>query len=222
MSSRPAILFATTNPYKVKELSSVLSPLGYDVRPLDSLPEVPPEPVEDEETFAGNARLKAVAYAAATGLACLAEDSGLEVDALGGGPGVHSARYAGTSGTREERDRANNEKLLRALAGVPPEKRTARFVCAMCLATPDGRILVETSGTYDGIIADAPRGGGGFGYDPLLYLPDVGRTSAELSAEEKNRRSHRSQAARLLFNELRDKADLLRSALLPAARSGTP
>jgi XTP/dITP diphosphohydrolase len=208
MSLRPTILFATTNPYKVKELRGVLEPLGYEIRSLDSLPAVPPEPVEDEDTFAGNARVKAVAYAAATGLACLAEDSGLEVDALGGAPGVHSARYAGASGTREEKDRANNAELLRALAGVPSEKRTARFVCAMCLAAPDGRILVETAGTYDGIIAAAPRGDGGFGYDPLLYLPDVGLTSAELSAEEKGRRSHRGQAARLLSAELREKAPL--------------
>jgi XTP/dITP diphosphohydrolase len=215
--TRLAILFATTNPYKVKELRGVLEPLGYEVRSLDSLPEIPPEPVEDELTFAGNARLKAVAYAAAAGLPCLAEDSGLEVDALGGAPGVHSARYAGASGTREEKDRANNAALLRALAGVPREKRTARFVCAMCLAAPDGRILVETAGTYGGLIADTPRGEGGFGYDPLLYLPDVGLTSAELSAGEKSRRSHRGQAARLLAIELEKRAEVLRSALLPAA-----
>src|SRR5947207_15611268 len=103
------ILFATTNPHKVSELAHVLLPLGFSVRSLDSLglPQIP-EPVEDADTFAGNARLKAVAYAAATGVTCLAEDSGLEVDALGGAPGVHSARYAGASGTREEKDRANN------------------------------------------------------------------------------------------------------------------
>jgi XTP/dITP diphosphohydrolase len=216
MSSRPAILFATTNPYKVKELRAVLEPLGYEIRSLDSLKEIPPEPVEDEDTFAGNARLKAVAYAAAAGLPCLAEDSGLEVDALGGAPGVHSARYAGASGTREEKDRANNDRLLCELAGVASEKRTARFVCAMCLAAPDGSVLVETAGTYNGVIADAPRGSGGFGYDPLLLLPDVGLTSAELSAEEKSRRSHRGHAARLLATELREKAEVLRSALLPA------
>src|ERR1051325_7235420 len=140
-----SILLATTNPYKLVELAQVLSPLGLSVRSLDSLQVVPPEPVEDADTFAGNARIKAIAYAAATGVPCLAEDSGLEVDALGGAPGVHSARYAGASGTREEKDRANNDELLRALAGVPPEKRTARFVCAMCLATPDGKVLVETA-----------------------------------------------------------------------------
>jgi XTP/dITP diphosphohydrolase len=197
------ILFATTNPYKVRELAAVLEPLGFSVRSLDSLTDVPPEPVEDLDSFAGNARLKAIAYAAATGVTCLAEDSGLEVDALGGAPGVHSARYAGVDGSREVKDRANNEKLLAALAGVPSEKRSARFVCAMCLAAPDGAVLAETAGTYEGLIADAPRGAGGFGYDPLLFLPDVGRTSAELSPEEKGARSHRGEATRLMAERLR-------------------
>jgi len=199
----PTILLATTNPHKVREVNETLAPLGYDVRSLDSLPRVPEEPVEDADTFAGNARLKAVAYARETGIACVAEDSGLEVDALGGAPGVYSARYSGTSGSRDERDRANNEKLLRELAGVAPERRTARFVCAMCLAAPDGRVLVEVSGTYEGVIADAPRGENGFGYDPLLYLPDAGKTCAELSPEEKNARSHRGKATRALAERLR-------------------
>jgi XTP/dITP diphosphohydrolase len=173
------------------------------VRSLDSLTSVPPEPVEDADSFIGNARIKAIAYAAATGMECLAEDSGLEVDVLGGAPGVHSARYSGASGSREVRDQANNEKLLAALAGVPPEKRTARFVCALCLARPDGTIVAEARGTYEGRIADAPRGENGFGYDPLLLLPDVGRTSAELSPAQKNARSHRGEAARSLAEELR-------------------
>jgi XTP/dITP diphosphohydrolase len=199
----PTILLATTNPHKVREVREVLAPLGYDVRSLDSLPHVPEEPVEDADTFAGNARLKAVAYARETGIACVAEDSGLEVDALGGAPGVYSARYSGASGGRDERDRANNEKLLRELAGVPSDRRTARFVCAMCLAAPDGRVLAEVSGTYEGRIADAPRGTNGFGYDPLLYLPDAGKTSAELSPDEKNARSHRGKATRALAERLR-------------------
>lgn len=192
------ILFATTNPHKIDEVRAALGPLEFDVRSLDSLDSAPEEPEEDEPTFQGNARLKAQYYAARTGIECLAEDSGLEVDALSGRPGVLSARYAGERGTRAERDRANNEKLLRELARVPAADRTARFVCAMCVAMPDGRIVAEATGTYDGVITDAPRGENGFGYDPLLYLPDAGRTSAELSPEEKNSRSHRGKAARAL------------------------
>lgn len=198
----PAILFATTNPHKVEELRAILAPLGYEVRPLDSLARVPVEPDEDQDTFEGNARLKALYYARETGEVSLAEDSGLEVDALDGAPGVRSARYAEISGTRAEKDRANNAKLLRELAGVPPERRTARFVCALCLATPDGHILAEARGTYDGVIADAPRGENGFGYDPLLFLPDAGLTSAELTPFAKNARSHRGRAARALAERL--------------------
>lgn len=205
MSAPRPLLVATTNPHKVEEIRAVLGPLGYEVRSLESLPSVPPEPVEDADTFAGNARIKALAYARATGIACLAEDSGIEVDALGGAPGVHSARYSGEGGPRAERDRANNEKLLAALRGVPPGARAARFVCALCLATPAGDIVAEASGTYEGVIADAPRGANGFGYDPLLFLPDVGKTSAELSPEEKNARSHRGKAVRALAAMLRGK-----------------
>lgn len=197
------ILFATSNPHKAEEVRAILEPLGLAVMTLDELGSLPPEPVEDGETFEDNARIKARAYARATGLECLAEDSGLSVDALGGAPGVHSARYAGVEGSRAERDRANNEKLLRELKGFEPARRTARFVCALCLAAPDGSIIAEARGTYEGVIADAPRGGGGFGYDPLLHLPDVGLTSAELSAEEKNARSHRGQAVRAIADELR-------------------
>jgi XTP/dITP diphosphohydrolase len=196
------LLLATTNPHKVREIREVLEPIGFEVRSLDSLPTLPPEPVEDADTFMGNARLKALAYAAAAGLPCLAEDSGLEVDALSGAPGVHSARYAGISGSRDDRDRANNEKLLEAMRGVPPERRTARFVCSLCFAAPDGRIIAEASGTYDGLLAEEPRGANGFGYDPLLFLPDVGMTSAELTPDEKNARSHRGRAVRALVVKL--------------------
>jgi XTP/dITP diphosphohydrolase len=196
------ILLATTNPHKVEEIRAILAPLGIAIRSLDSLASVPEEPEEDEMTFQGNARLKARYYAGKTGLTCLAEDSGLEVDALSGAPGVHSARYSGTAGTRAERDRANNEKLLRELSAfstaASTAARTARFVCAMSVARPDGSLVAEAIGTYDGEIAEAPRGENGFGYDPLLYLPDVRRTSAELSAAEKNARSHRGKAARSL------------------------
>lgn len=192
------ILLATTNPHKVEEIRAILAPLGIAIRSLDSLASVPEEPEEDEMTFQGNARLKARYYAGKTGLTCLAEDSGLEVDALSGAPGVHSARYSGTAGTRAERDRANNEKLLRELSAFSTAPRSARFVCAMSVARPDGSLVAEAIGTYDGEIAEAPRGENGFGYDPLLYLPDVRRTSAELSAAEKNARSHRGKAARSL------------------------
>jgi XTP/dITP diphosphohydrolase len=202
MNDKP-IVFATSNPHKVSEVRAIVAPLGIQVRALDQLGLSIPEPFEDGRTFEDNARIKALAYARATELRCLAEDSGLEVDALDGAPGVHSARYAGVEGARNERDRANNEKLLAKLAGVPPGERAARFVCALCLADPDGRIIAEARGTYDGIIGKAPQGENGFGYDPLLFLPDVGKTSAELSPEEKNARSHRGAALRALVARLR-------------------
>jgi XTP/dITP diphosphohydrolase len=191
------LLFASSNPHKISEVRDVLGPLGIEVIGLDALDEVPPpEPDETGETFEDNARIKAIEYALATGRLCLADDSGLEVDALDGAPGVHSAYYAGKGGTRAERDAANNEKLLRAMKGVPPEKRAARFVCVMVLADPQGRVLHETRGTFEGVIADHPRGTNGFGYDPLLYLPAEARTSAELSPVEKNARSHRGIAGK--------------------------
>jgi len=192
------LLFSTTNPHKVEELSAILGPLGYEVVSLESLASAPPEPEEDQDTFEGNARLKALYYARTTGQTSLAEDSGLEVDALAGAPGVFSARYAGEQGTRAERDRANNEKLLAELAGVPAARRAARFVCTLAVADADGRILAEARGVYEGVIALAPRGENGFGYDPLLFLPELGRTSAELSPAEKHARSHRGHALREL------------------------
>lgn len=196
------ILLATTNPNKLREIREILSPLGIDVVGLGSLKDLPPEPVEDASTFEGNARIKALAYAEASKYRCLAEDSGIEVDALDGAPGVYSARYAGIEGTREERDRANNQKLLDDLVNVPQSERTARFVCCMCLADPDGTIVAETRGTYEGVITDEPRGENGFGYDPLLYVPELGMTSAELDPEEKNARSHRGHAARAMAKML--------------------
>ena len=208
MSSQPesAILFATSNPHKIEEVRQILTPLGIEVRALDSLEEIPPEPVEDGDTFEENARKKARGYAAATGMRCLADDSGIEVDALGGAPGVHSARYAGIGETRAERDAANNAKLLRALEGVPEAQRGARFVCVMSLADPDGSLVAEARGTFEGVITTNPSGTNGFGYDPLLHLPGDGCTSAELSPEEKNARSHRGEAARSLLASLREQA----------------
>ncbi len=192
------ILVATSNPHKLAEIAAVMAPLGIEVVGLDEAGVNLPEPVEDGETFEANARLKAVYYAARTGRLCLADDSGLEVEALGGRPGVQSARYAGIGATRGERDAANNVKLLIELRDIPPDRRAAQFVCAMCLADATGRVLAETRGEFPGIIIDRPRGTNGFGYDPLLLLPDVGLTSAELSPSEKNRRSHRGFAARAM------------------------
>jgi XTP/dITP diphosphohydrolase len=197
------LLVATTNPHKVRELAEVLAPLGVVTRGLSPEYTGLDEPVEDAHTFEGNARIKAVYYARALGLSCVADDSGLEVDALGGAPGVHSARYAGVEGDRDARDHANNEKLLRELSALGPVPRSARFVCALCLVDPSGRVLFETRGSYEGVIAEAARGTRGFGYDPLLYLPDLGLTSAELSPEQKNARSHRGAAARALAAYLR-------------------
>ncbi|MEY2794726.1 MAG: hypothetical protein RIR10_442 [Planctomycetota bacterium] len=193
------ITIATSNPHKVDEISATLGLLGITCVGL-ARTDIP-EPDENGATFEENARIKAVAYARALGCMVLADDSGLEVDALGGAPGVHSARYAGIGATREERDRANNAKLLAALEGVPDALRTARFVCVLSIARADGTIVAESRGTFDGVIGRAPRGINGFGYDPLLILED-GRTSAELSSAEKNARSHRGNALRLLVPKL--------------------
>jgi len=187
---------ATSNPHKVEEISAVLGQIGIACVPMEAAGI--PEPEENGATFEENARIKAIAYAKALGVTVLADDSGLEVDALGGAPGVHSARYAGAGATRAERDAANNAKLLRALAGVPHARRTARFVCVLCVARSDGSIVAEARGTFDGWIGEAPRG---FGYDPLLVLAD-GRTSAELTSDEKNARSHRGNALRELVQRL--------------------
>jgi XTP/dITP diphosphohydrolase len=197
------VIFATSNPHKVEEARAILAPLGIELQSLADVGCQLEEPEEDGATFEDNARLKARYYAQQLGVMCLAEDSGIEVDALGGAPGVHSARYAGVQGSRAERDQANNERLLRELAGVPPERRSARFVCTLVVADPAGHIHAEARGHYPGVIADAPRGTNGFGYDPLLFLPDRGCTSAELDPAEKHARSHRGAALRLLAQELR-------------------
>jgi XTP/dITP diphosphohydrolase len=197
------LLFATGNPHKVKEVEAILAPFGIVVRSLADVERVPEEPEEDGATFEDNARLKARYYARELGITCVADDSGLEVDALGGAPGVYSARYAGTAGTRDERDAANNRKLLEALRHVPEGQRQARFVCVASVADPSGNILAEARGNFEGSIGAAPRGSNGFGYDPLLYLADRGCMSAELSPEEKHARSHRGKAFRALAEELR-------------------
>jgi len=201
------LLFASSNPHKVREVGAIMRGLDIDVIGLDTIGHTDPEPVEDAETFAANARIKAVHYAKATGHLCLADDSGLAVDALGGKPGVRSARYAGIGETRSEQDEANNALLLRELEGVALPDRTARFICAMCLVDPSGTVVAETTGTFKGVITMTPRGNNGFGYDPLFELPELGCTSAELPPEKKNALSHRGDAARRM-------AELLKTGLL--------
>jgi XTP/dITP diphosphohydrolase len=192
------LLFATRNRGKLKELASLVAPHGFEVVSLDDLSEMA-EVIEDAPTFAGNAEKKARAALAATGLPSLADDSGLEVDALSGAPGVYSARWAGVVG--EAKDAANNAKLLASLAEVPDERRGARFRCALAFVDDSGALLTA-EGTCEGAIARAPRGVGGFGYDPLFLVAGTGCTMAELSADEKNRVSHRGQALRALVKAL--------------------
>jgi len=201
------LVAATGNHHKLDELRALLGEAlrecGIELVGLDRFNPVPPEPAESGETFEENARIKAVAYARALGEMCLADDSGLEVDALGGEPGVHSAHWAGHEGSRPVRDSRNNAKLMRAMEAVPHDGRTARFVCTMCLADRSGTILHETRGTFEGTIVDAPRGANGFGYDPFLWVPDQNCTSAELAPEVKNARSHRGHAAREMATWIR-------------------
>jgi len=199
--STGTLLIATGNPKKIEEIRAILLPLGVDAIGLNELEGDFPEPIEDGDTFEANAAKKAIHYAGLTGRTCIADDSGLEVDALGGRPGVYSARYAEVDGPREVRDEANNAKLLAELESVPNYERTARFVCAIAVAHPQAGILIRTRGTFEGTIAHEPRGTNGFGYDPLLRLDD-GRHSAELSSEEKHSMSHRGKAVRAMVGRL--------------------
>ncbi len=192
------IVIATANPGKLHEIRQILSDLPVRWLSLDDLPPLP-HPVEDGQSFAENAAKKATHYARRSGHWTLAEDSGLEVDSLGGLPGVLSARFAG----EPRSDAANNTKLVRELQAQPPERRSARFRCAVALA--DGtRVLARAEGTIEGEIIDEPRGTGGFGYDPHFFVPELGKTTAELTSEQKNRISHRGQALRRLAPMLRD------------------
>lgn len=197
MTPKPIVL-ATRNTGKLREIRAVLGDLPVEVASLEAWPDLP-EPVEDGETFAANARLKARYYAQATGCWALADDSGLAVDALNGAPGVYSARFAADSvpagSERQTIDQANNDKLLASLADVPDARRTARFLCYMALAEGD-RVLLEADGKVEGRIAHAPAGGNGFGYDPLFFVPQFGCTTAEMTPEQKNAISHRGQAVR--------------------------
>lgn len=193
---RRRILVASTNPGKIAELRAML---GDDVEwvSLSDFKGVE-EIIEDGQSFAENARKKATGYAKATGLWTIADDSGLVADALRGAPGVNSARFSGEKElNRKLLDHNNMVKVLKLLEGVPAEKRTARFVCCLCLASPEG-LLIETEGTLEGIIADEPIGENGFGYDPIFFVPQLGKTVAQLSREEKNAISHRGGATRKL------------------------
>ena len=193
------ILVATRNAGKAREYRDLLANLPLEVTWLDA-EGIALEVAETGATFAENAVLKATSYAQESGLWTWADDSGLEVDALGGAPGVHSARYAGPAASDADRYR----KLLDALAGVPWNHRTARFRCVVALATPEGQVDT-TEGLCEGIIAFGPAGSHGFGYDPVFYLPDLGRTMAQLPPEEKHVLSHRgraSSAAAIVLGEI--------------------
>ena len=192
------LLFATTNPHKAREVGQMLGPLGIELCSLAEIAPGLPEPVEDADTFEGNARIKAVAYARALGMSVLADDSGLEVDALGGAPGVDSAYFAGPDATYAD----NRRKLLAELDGVPAEQRGAAFVTVALARWPDGREVV-VRGECRGTIATSERGDNGFGYDPL-FIPDEGdgRTFGEMSDDEKHELSHRGRAFRALLAAL--------------------
>ena len=185
---------ATGNPHKLKEFARILAPLNIEILTPAQCGGEGIDPVEDGDTFEANAIIKATEFAKALGIPALADDSGICIDALGGAPGVYSARYSG------EGDDANNELVLKNLEGVPFEQRTARYVCVICCAYPDGSYFT-VRGECEGKIGFEYRGENGFGYDPLFYI-DNGKTFAEISGEEKDVMSHRGKALRLLAQRL--------------------
>jgi len=190
------IVLATANPGKAREIGAMLAAAGVEIVSQSEFGLCSAE--ETGATFIENALLKARHAAAGAGLAAIADDSGLVVDALGGEPGIHSARYAGDGG-----DAANVRKLLEALEALPPEERSARFVCvAVLLRHPGDPLPLVCQGTWEGSIATAPRGDHGFGYDPVFIPGGDTRSAAELPADEKNRRSHRGQAFAELLHRL--------------------
>lgn len=205
MTLPQTLILATRNQGKVKELREPLARFGFDVQSLpDDFPEVP----ETGSSFEENALIKARAVADALGVPAVADDSGIEVDALGGAPGVYSARYSldWPEVEGESVDQRNNRKLLTMLENVPAEKRTARFRCCMAMVYPssmkDAPADIVVSGAWEGHIADGPSGSNGFGYDPLFIDPASGRTGAELTREEKMARSHRGKALERLLEAL--------------------
>ena len=191
------LVIATGNVGKLREFRCLLAGMPFELTSSAELGLSSPE--ETAATFLANALLKARHAASLSGSAAIADDSGLEVDALNGAPGIYSARYAGAGAD----DAANNAKLMRALAGLPQEQRGARYRCALVFvenAADAAPVVAEAD--WDGFILDAPRGGGGFGYDPYFWLPDLRKTAAELKPSEKNRLSHRGKAMRALRDQL--------------------
>ena len=186
------ILVATTNAGKLRETLAILDGLPLEIRTLAEFPDLRVAE-ESGSSFAENARQKALHYAGASGLPALAEDSGFEIDALGGAPGIYSARFGGAEATYEERF----EEIYRRLAERGQPQSPARFVCALALASGD-RMLFETLGVVEGFVAPRPRGHGGFGYDPIFFYAPYGRTFGEVSADEKAAASHRGRAVRAL------------------------
>lgn len=192
----PAVVLASRNAGKIRELAALLEPFGVAVKGLDAFPEIG-EIEETGTTFAENSLLKASTVSSLTGLVALADDSGLVVDALGGEPGVYSARYSEEPGLPAN-DERNIVKVLHKMEAVPDGKRAARFVSAMAAAAPDGRhILAE--GVWEGVLAHAKAGTNGFGYDPVFFDPEIGQTAAQLEPAQKNARSHRAKACAKLL-----------------------
>ena len=186
------LIFATGNAGKMKEIRMILADMGHEILSMKE-EGIDPEIIEDGTTFEENAVIKAKAVAALTDAIVLADDSGLEIDALNKEPGIYSARYMGEDTSYH----VKNNNLIERLEGVPEERRTARFVCAIAAVLPDGKVLV-TTGTIEGRIGYEEKGENGFGYDPIFYVPEYGCTSAELTEEQKNEISHRGKALRAM------------------------
>ena len=185
------IVLASRNSGKIKELAVLLEPFGMTVKGLDCFPEI--EEIEETgTTFAENALLKATTVSKRTGLIAIADDSGLEVDALRNEPGVYSARYSAEAG-KPATDTRNTQKVLQKMTHIPDAKRTARFISAIAVAAPDGRHSIAQA-AWNGLLTREPRGTNGFGYDPIFFDPETGMTAAEMAPEEKNARSHRAKA----------------------------
>jgi XTP/dITP diphosphohydrolase len=195
------LVVATRNRHKVREIAVLLAEAGLDIVAV-TIDDVAPkaELLENEDTFEGNALAKARQASVACGMPAIADDSGIEVDALGGAPGVRSARWAGEPCD----DGRNNERMLREMALVPAEKRTARYRCAAAFVDVAGNLEVVRAGACEGVLLTEARGTGGFGYDPLFFIPSLGRTMAEIDLAEKNRLSHRAVAFRALAQALRE------------------
>jgi XTP/dITP diphosphohydrolase len=192
------IIIATKNPNKAKEFKRIFDTEDYEIKTLLDFPDFP-EIKEDGTTFEENAKIKAHAVMNRFNLPTIADDSGLAVDALYGQPGVYSARYAG-----DHNDAANNAKLLSEIGGTPTEKRTAKFITVLVFANPKNPDDLVVQGTVEGRITSFPEGDNGFGYDPLFYVPELGKTLAELSLDDKNKVSHRGNAIRKLESEWKD------------------